>query len=355
MNGKHQKTLTTHPPAKLNLFLELVAKRNDGFHEIDTVMVPINWCDTLHLSVASESKIELTVESSEPHELNSERHLDVQHLPAPVPCDQKNLVYRALDRFRQQFGITSGFRCKLIKRIPAGAGLGGASSDAASALLLAAKSHNIEPSDPELIRIASEIGSDVPFFLGNLSSENLPRGQGSTKITTASTPAGIRAARATGRGEKICAAECPAKIHFVVVFPGVGLSTPAVYSHSTVPANAELSGDTNDSEKHHESMRSSHAILEALRSGEPNLIAGQLFNRLSSPAKKLASEVATTLKSFNHVGLQGCLMTGSGSACFGIAETQAKAELAAESLKANLGSRFIVQVTHNIEVPQYVE
>lgn len=351
MNGKNQKTLTTNPPAKLNLFLELLSKRSDGFHEIDTVMVPINWSDTLQLSTTSGSDIELTVEVPHPEQFSSRYQSEHQRGLATIPSDQKNLVHRALNRFRQHFGITGGFHCKLTKRIPAGAGLGGASSDAASALLLAAKSHSIDSSHPALIQLASEIGSDVPFFLGSHGVTN----QSSTQAANERNASSIQAARATGRGEIICPVECPAEIHFVVVFPGVGLSTPSVYSHSTVPTKREHSGDGNVSENSDEIMRSSESLLAALRDGKPDQISRQLFNRLSEPAKKLASEVQTTLQSLNHVGLQGCLMTGSGSACFGIAKNKVDAEQAADHLRGQLDSGCIIQVTSNIKVPQPID
>lgn len=333
-------SLTTHPPAKLNLFLELISKRADGFHEIDTVMIPIDWCDKLSLSLSDGNAIELTVQmpeksraaaaqpaDAELERVREENHQNPTSAAEDIPCDHRNLVYRALAQFKDRFEISSGFHCHLTKSIPAGAGLGGASSDAASALRLAAKLHKIAPTRPEMREIAASLGSDIPFFLGCPGKQT----QDETRTTNA-----YRAARGTGRGEVIERVECPAIIDFVVIFPGIGLSTPAVYSASSVPSKRQ----------------ESRPILQALRSGERDQIARLLVNRLQAPAKKLASGVLVALESLQHAGLLGSQMTGSGSACFGIAENQEQARSCAESLREQLGPRFIIQAARSTEVPR---
>ena len=117
MNESIQPTLTTHPPAKLNLFLELLSKRQDGFHEIDTVMLPINWCDTLQLSKTETQGISLTVETDAPVMRGSCSGQNTINpvTPETIPNDQRNLVYRALESFTQAFQTDSGFRCHLTK------------------------------------------------------------------------------------------------------------------------------------------------------------------------------------------------------------------------------------------------
>lgn len=331
MNESIQPTLTTHPPAKLNLFLELLSKRQDGFHEIDTVMLPINWCDTLQLSKTETQGISLTVETDAPvmrGSCSGQNTIDPV-TPETIPNDQRNLVYRALECFTQAFQTDSGFRCHLTKRIPAGAGLGGASSDAASTLLLAAKLHQIPLQHPMLGRIASALGSDIPFFLG------CPDTHSESYNTTCPS---LSAAQATGRGEIIRPLKCPTSLHFVVVFPGISLGTPLVYSKSKISPTP----------------RASEPLIRALEAGDLALIAESMSNRLSAPAEKLASEVIHTLESMSETGLTKCQMTGSGSACFGIAKDELTAHSAAESLKEKLGPQHLIQVARNVVTPGLV-
>src|SRR6056297_2382729 len=207
----------TSPPAKLNLFLELLNRREDGFHEIDTVMVPIDWRDELHVRRTQAADIQLKVSWAEPRQQLAEQ-LGVQpnnpqeKALLEIPSDHRNLVFRALQQFRERFEVSGGFQAELTKRIPSGAGMGGASSDAASALRCAAALCEIELDHPDLFELAAKLGSDVPFFLG-------------CKKTGLGGNESIKLARATGRGEILEPIALNRVLFFVVVFPAVSLST----------------------------------------------------------------------------------------------------------------------------------
>lgn len=323
---QYNKTAQTRPPAKLNLFLELLARRPDGFHEIDTVMIPIDWCDELLLQRIPEDKIELQVQWRPSLQIVSQRlGLDIenpgQRQLLDIPCDESNLVHRALISFREAFDIRDGFHCQLGKQIPAGAGMGGASSDAASALLCAARLCDVPSDHPQLFELAAQIGSDVPFFLG----------MGGT------TP--IDGARATGRGEHITAIELAKKLDFVVVFPAVSLSTAEVYANSQVPAQP----------------RDGTALVELLQTHQTTDLGPAMLNRLTEPAKKLAPQIAEILESLWHDELRTCQLTGSGSACFAISASSGQAKQAALKLRVRLEPGAFVMATQSTQVPARID
>jgi len=325
-NDLYEKTARTWPPAKLNLFLELRARRPDGFHEIDTVMVPIDWRDELQLQRIPADQIELEVQWLPSEQIAAER-LGVDQASAAgralleIPCDQRNLVHRALSAFRKSFHISDGFRCELGKRIPAGAGLGGASSDAASALLCAAKLCDIPSHSPQLVEIAAQIGSDVPFFLG----------MGGT------TP--LDGARATGRGEQIKPIQLGKTLDCIVIFPAICLSTAKVYAHSQIPSPP----------------RDATALVELLQDPKTTDLEPAMLNRLSGPAKKLAPQIEEILESLWHEGLRTCQLTGSGSACFAISTSPESAQQAASKLRARLEPGALVMATQSTQVPAQID
>jgi 4-diphosphocytidyl-2-C-methyl-D-erythritol kinase len=315
----------TRPPAKLNLFLELLARRDDGFHEIDTVMVPIDWYDELRVLRTDRQGIELSVDWLPSKQIVARRlgldpqDEDVQRELA-IPCDENNLVHRALTRFVETFDVEGGFHCQLGKSIPAGAGLGGASSDAASALRSAAALCGIPHNAKELNEVAAEIGSDVPFFLG-LNGQK------------------IAAGRAQGRGERISAVSLTSTIYFVVIFSGVTLSTGLVY------ANSQVSHPPQDADR----------LIAALegRSGTP--FESQMLNRLSDPAKELAPRINDTLESLWRSGLRTCQLTGSGSACFAVASTFREANRCAARLRSMVEPGAVVMTAKSVSVPVRVD
>ena len=162
---------TLQSPAKLNLFLEVVGKRPDGFHDIDSVFLEIDLADTLHAEPADGGTVSLTCDRPD------------------LPVDCRNLVVKAAERLRRECGVREGIAFDLQKRIPAGAGLGGGSSNAAGALRLANTVWKTGLSDAELAVIAADVGSDVPFFLhGGLC---LCRGRGEIIARLPDLPAGI--------------------------------------------------------------------------------------------------------------------------------------------------------------------
>lgn len=317
------------PPAKLNLFLELLARRDDGYHEIDTVMVPIDWCDQLTVTridrpADDAPAVDLSVRWLPSREVIAKTlGLDSRPGASPLldlPEDETNLVHRALARFRQTFDVPSGFHCALGKRIPAGAGMGGASSDAAAALRCAANLCGIDPNSSDLYQLAAEIGSDVPFFLGLPGSDSAGAG------------------RALGRGEILQPVHLGATLDFVVVFPGISLSTAKVYANCRVPPNPRDSG----------------AMIEALQHGRFDQLGDTMLNRLTAPAKKLAPRIAEILESLWQVGLRTCQLTGSGSACFAIAGSRREALRCTEQLRARLEPGAIVMPVRSSRVPALV-
>ena len=317
--GQDQQTASVRPPAKLNLFLELLARRDDGFHEIDTVMVPIDWCDRIRVRRTERPGVQLKVNWL-PSTQTIARRLDVPCSSLNVPCDEDNLVHRALTRFASSFGVAGGFECELLKSIPAGAGLGGASSDAAAALRCAAALCGVPDGDDEIEVIAAELGSDVPFFLGDSGRR-------------------ISAARARGRGEKLTPVTLGSPLHLVVVFPNESLSTARVYAASTVPADP----------------RSAEGLIEALRGGIQKKIELHLMNRLSHPAQEIAPRIDEILKSMWRAGLRTCQLTGSGSACFALANSARDARHASARLRAVLQPGALVVATRAMGVPANVE
>jgi len=183
-------TLLVRAPAKLNLSLLVAGKRPDGFHEIETVMAKVDWYDEIRIEPGQTTAIEFRCEG-----------------PRWAPPDQTNLVYRAADQILRETGQTRGVRLTLVKNIPAGSGLGSASSDAAATLLGLNRHLNLGLSQSRLVEMAARLGSDVAFFL------NGPL------------------AYCTGRGEKI--AELAGNFSFtaLLILSDVNSSTKEVYAN----------------------------------------------------------------------------------------------------------------------------
>ncbi len=313
MSMSTSKCVQISTPAKLNLFLELLGRRSDGFHELETIMLPINRYDTLRVEQIEKPEV-LTRCSWLPSVAIATRRANASQAMMELPRPEDNLVTRALDDFRQAFGIEHGFRVAITKTIPAGAGMGGASSDAASALVAACKLCGIDSRDSRLMQLAAGLGSDVPMFIAD--------------------PAGSSgAAHATGRGERIKRIACCGRLHFVVIQPPEALSTAAVYKRCSVAAEP-VSGQS---------------MIHALATGDSSQVARLLLNRLTAAACEISDWIDRTLAQIAHLPVMGYQMTGSGSACFAICPNDRVAHRIARRLQATgIGLTF---AAHTVRLP----
>lgn len=324
MRQSFDRVVRTRPPAKLNLFLELLGKRADGYHEIDTVMVPVDLHDELSIRRVTTPGVRLRA-AWQPTEQSFAERLGVAEQPERreqllhIPTDEGNLVVRALLRMQQSFQADAGFDVELLKRIPAGAGLGGASSDAAAALLCAAELLGLDADEPQLMNIAGEIGSDVPFFLGKCGP--------------------INAARARGRGERLESVQLADPLSVVIVYPDQSLSTAEVYANSRVPLQP----------------LDATQMIAAMETGSSDEVAAALHNRLTEPAQKIAARIHEILGLLWQSGAKGCQLTGSGSACFAITESIEAAEAIAAQLRGALEPGAIIMTARTTEVPPSIE
>ena len=254
--------------AKVNLGLSVLGRRSDGFHDVDTLLVRLELHDSLTLNpIEAGVRLELTGAT-----------IDV----AP----EQNLAYRAAELYLREVGTAGGVKIGLEKRIPIAAGLGGGSADA-GAILRGLK--QLYPSDLDILALAAQLGSDVPFFAAD-----------------------VGAAHATGRGEVLEPFTVP-ELQLVLANPGVGVSAGDAYRH--------LENLTEPLE------------LETILSGlEQNEEPGY-FNALTDGVVGLEPVVGEVLAVLRRTGLKGVLMSGSGSTCFGLAATQREAQLLAATLK----------------------
>lgn len=264
-------------PAKINLGLAVVSRRNDGFHDIDTLMVKLDLSDRVRLEPLAAPEVRgAALPASDPF------------VAARAPAmDDANLALRAARAYLEAAGWPGGVRVSLGKSIPIAAGLGGGSSDAGAVLRLLAR---LYPSDLDLARLAIGLGSDVPFF---------------------AMTAG--AARARGRGEQLEAAAVPDG-HAVLVNPGVEVSAGSAYAWRS---GAYGGADIDE-------------ILADLQADRSPL----LRNDLQPGVRARVPEVAAALSALAATDLEGVLMSGSGATCFGLARDAADARSTAAVLAA---------------------
>ena len=205
--------LVIDAPAKINLGLAILGRRADGYHDLLSVFEAISWSDRLTLSRAPEG-ITLACPGSD------------------LPSGPENLVWRAADLVRRRFGISRGVRIVLDKRIPAGAGLGGGSSDAAATVRGLDRLWEIGASEDELAEVCAVLGSDVPFFL------RAALGGNGTAIVE-------------GRGEIVTPLPAQETLHMVVAAPPVHVSTPwGVWAHqAAVQGGSGLPGTRRRAER----------------------------------------------------------------------------------------------------------
>jgi len=274
------KSLVLDCPAKLNLFLEILGRRPDGYHDLTTVMVPLDWSDTVEVRESRGWSLE--VEGAE--------------LPG------RNTVTRAWEAVRRRRRVPP-VRIRLIKRIPAGSGLGGGSSDAAAVLLALDRLFGL---GLDLAEVGAGIGSDVNFFL-----------QGG-------------AALCLGRGEIAIPLAAAPTLHAVVVWPGFPLSTAEVYGQ----LNKSLTRP----------RRNVIDFLNELARGGLERLERALFNRLEPAAFALRPELAALLRRLRRTSLPGARMTGSGSALFGLCASRAEAEGRAQRIRRE-NRRFATAVS----------
>ena len=271
-------------PAKVNLFLELRARRPDGFHALETLLLPVTLADTLEVRKTPGPGV--TIECAAPG----------------VPTDGTNLIAKAAAALARLVGRELGAAVRLTKRIPHAAGLGGGSSDAAAMLLALNALYRLDCSPEALAAVAAGVGSDVPAFLTG------------------------PAAWCTGRGEVIAPAPVGKPIDLVIVKPEVGLATAAVYANCAVPAAP------NDG----------RAAREALASGVGRRVAETLFNRLAGPAEALLPELAALRAALVHAGALAAAVSGSGSAVFAVCADAPSARRVAAGVRGS-GSVFVTR------------
>jgi 4-diphosphocytidyl-2-C-methyl-D-erythritol kinase len=264
-------------PAKLNLFLEVLGRRPDGYHEIESLMVTVGLHDTF--TFTDDPTGEISLRCNEP----------------ALPEGLDNLVVMAAVRLKESAGSVRGARIVLDKAIPMQAGLAGGSSDAAATLAALDRLWDLGTPRDRLDALAGEIGSDVAFF--------------------AHAPAAV----CRGRGELVESVSLKESYHFVLVCPPVGMSTADVYRHVVSP----------------EQPRAIGPVLEALSHGGLVDLGRSLFNRLQPIAEALRPELTRVRDALASLGplLDGSLMSGSGSAYFGLCRTSAAARRAADILK----------------------
>ena len=280
--------VTVEANAKINLTLDILGKRPDGFHEVAMVMQSIGLHDTLTME-KTDGEIALSI--------------NVPWLKA----DEKNLAWRAAELVRQEYGLTGGVRMELTKRIPIAAGLAGGSADAAAVLKGMNELYNLQMSKARLCELGARLGSDIPFCL-----------MGGTML-------------ATGRGEVLTRLADMPETWVVLAKPRISVSTAWAYQNY----------DEQGAERHPDN----EAIKKAIARGNRKAVAGLLCNVLESVTIKKYDVIADYKQMMLDKGAMASMMSGSGPTVFGLARNREQAEAIANVLRQNTNADVFVTRT----------
>jgi len=265
--------------AKINLTLEVSSLRSDGYHDLDSVVQLIDLADEMTIAEAPPGVIEVSAQA------------------AGVPSGPENLVYRACKVFFEITGIRGGARCRISKNIPAQAGMGGGSGNAAAAILGLDKLYGTGMDTAPLVSLASKVGSDVALFICSGT------------------------VRMRGRGDMVDAIPDAPEFHTVIIKPKRGVSTAWAYVELDKRPELALTG-------------ASEAAEQAIRSGDRQGLVAAMMNDFDPVVATAFPEIAAAKRFLVEVGAKTALLCGSGSAVFGLFDTKDEAEAAAERARA---------------------
>jgi 4-diphosphocytidyl-2-C-methyl-D-erythritol kinase len=273
--------------AKINWILEILGKRDDGFHELNTIFQTISLCDYLTFELSGELILTCDVES--------------------VPTDESNLIIKAANALRERFNVKNGAKIYLQKNIPSPGGLGGGSSDCAVALLGLSKLWNLEISFAELVEIGAKLGSDVPFFFC-----------GGTAL-------------GTGRGTDIKPLQDVENTRLLLITPNENVPTGEAFARLNLPRL------TNESEK-------SKFIVCGEGTKTFNLLRNKLKNDFETTVFEIKPEIKRVKTKLLELGASQALLSGSGASVFGIFDNENSRQIAMQSLvNETLWKKFAVE------------
>ena len=254
-------------PAKINLTLDVLHKRPDGFHEVEMIMTTVDLADRVWIRPTDNGRIIIKA---------SERF---------VPSDRKNLAYQAAELLQRQYGIREGVEITLEKSIPVAAGLAGGSSDAAATLRGLNRLWNLRLGADELATLGARIGSDVSFCV-----------HGGTAL-------------ATGRGEIIKNLPAPPNCWVILAKPAISVSTGDIYG------NLDLSTVNHPQ---------TSSMIEALGAGDYDKMCQSVGNVLEGVTMKLHPQVVVLKEQMKKFGADAVLMSGSGPTVFGLVKHESR-------------------------------
>ena len=257
-------------PAKINLFLGLLGKRNDGYHDIVTIFEKIDLCDRIRFS-----EIEGGIEISS----------NLKNLPS----GENNLIFKAFTFLKKRYNISKGAKIHINKIIPIAAGLGGGSSNAAIALKGLNRLWGLKLKDEELVNIGKEIGADVPFFIFNHSF-----------------------AIGTGRGDEITAIKSDLEMWHVIISPPVSVLTKDIYKNSSL----NLTDNRPDVK----------IIVRAIEQKDLGSIKKHLYNSLEPIVTEKVTDISRVKDFIKKMGFDAVKVTGSGPTIFVLTRTRKEAE-----------------------------
>lgn len=269
--------------AKINLCLDVVGKREDGYHDLKMIMVPINFYDVLEMEFAKQTTLELNRDY--------------------LPINDKNTIVKAIHIMQEKYNLKEEFRCRLEKHIPTRAGLAGGSADAAAAIRMINRMCNLNLTKDEMIEVGKKVGADVPFCILN------------------------RPAFVEGIGEKITTFSCKPDFSLLLIKPRKGVST------------AEAFHIVDEQEGIHPDCK---AMQEALENNDYDGIIHCLGNSMENAAMILVPEIRKAKQDLLDLGFDGVLMSGSGSTVFGITKDTELLERSIDVLKKK---RYFVRKT----------
>ena len=269
--------------AKINLCLDVVGRRDDGYHELKMIMVPIDFYDVLEMNFATETTLELN--------------------RSYLPVNEKNTIIKAIRVMQEKYGFDDEFECRLAKHIPTRAGLAGGSADAAAAIRMMNSMLRLNLSMEEMIKTGREVGADVPFCIMN------------------------KPALVEGIGEKIMPFKCSPDFDILLVKPRKGVSTKEAFDIV----------DSSENE-HPDCMK----LMNALIMNDYEGVVSSLGNSLEPAAIQLVKDIRTVKNRLNEMGFDGVLMSGSGSTVFGITRN---AQLLNDSMEQLRQEKYFVRKT----------